>query len=104
MRRFSPRLRWRARDADLDPAAVQVGVVQAHHCGGRLLRRRKLDEAVALAEAAARNHGGVHQLAKGAEVVAQVVSAFGLKTTPNVDNLFNSSFLPSRSERQVFAK
>jgi hypothetical protein len=36
--------------------------------------------------------------------VAQVVTAFGLKTTPNVDNLFNSSFLPSRSERQVFAK
>ena len=38
------------------------------------------------------------------DTVAQVVSAFGLKATPNTDTIFNSSFLPSPSERQVFTK
>ena len=38
------------------------------------------------------------------DTVAQVVAAFGLKTTPNTDLIFNSSFLPSPAERQVFRK
>jgi NitT/TauT family transport system substrate-binding protein len=38
------------------------------------------------------------------DTVAQVVNAFALKVTPDPDQIFNSSFLPSRGERQVFAK
>jgi hypothetical protein len=38
------------------------------------------------------------------ETVAQVVSAYDLKATPNPDTIFNSSFLPSRGERQIFSK
>lgn len=32
---------------------------------------------------------------------AAVVTAFGLKQSPDVDSMFNSSFLPSRSERMI---
>ena len=38
------------------------------------------------------------------DTVAQVVSAFGIKQAPNADNMFNSSFLPPKSERQIFPK
>ncbi|MEI6303909.1 MAG: ABC transporter substrate-binding protein [Betaproteobacteria bacterium] len=38
------------------------------------------------------------------DTVAQIASAFGIKQAPNSDNLFNSSFFPSKSERQIFSK
>ncbi len=35
---------------------------------------------------------------------AEVVAAFALKTSPVVDAMFNSSFLPAKSDRMVFSK
>jgi NitT/TauT family transport system substrate-binding protein len=46
--------------------------------------------------------GAVNKL-KLEDTVAQVVSAFNLQVTPNTDTIFNSSFLPSPSERRVFS-
>ena len=47
--------------------------------------------------------GAVNKL-KLEDTVAQVVAAFDLKMTPNPDQIFNSSFLPTRAERQIFGK
>jgi len=70
------------------------------------LERRRLRLAlgmvVATPEFKSNGIGAVNKL-KLEDTVAQVVSAFGLKVTPNPDAIFNSSFLPSRAERQVFA-
>jgi NitT/TauT family transport system substrate-binding protein len=62
-----------------------------------------IEDSIATPDFRSNGIGAINKL-RFEDTVAQVVSAFGLKTTPNVDNLFNSSFLPSRSERQVFAK
>ena len=65
--------------------------------------RLALDMVVTTPEFKSNGIGAVNKL-KLEDTVAQVVSAFDLKTTPNPDQIFNSSFLPSRAERQIFAK
>jgi NitT/TauT family transport system substrate-binding protein len=71
------------------------------------LERRRLklaiDMVIATPEFKSSGIGAVNKL-KLEDTVAQVVSAFGLKVTPDPDAIFNSSFLPSRGERQVFPK
>ena len=68
-------------------------------------RRLKLaiDMVIATPEFKSNGIGAVNKI-KLEETVAQVVSAFDLKVTPNPDAIFNSSFLPSRAERQIFSK
>ncbi|MEO7402630.1 MAG: ABC transporter substrate-binding protein [Burkholderiales bacterium] len=68
-------------------------------------RRLKMaiNEVIGTPEYRSSGIGAINKL-RFEETVAQVVQAFNLKTTPYVDNLFNSSFFPSRSERQVFRK
>jgi NitT/TauT family transport system substrate-binding protein len=68
-------------------------------------RRLKLAIDIAIATPTFKSSGiGAVNKLKLEDTVAQVVAAFGLKTTPNTDLIFNSSFLPSPSERQVFRK
>ncbi|HKC42380.1 MAG TPA: ABC transporter substrate-binding protein [Burkholderiales bacterium] len=71
------------------------------------LERRRLklaiDTVIATPEFKSSGIGAVSKL-RLEDTVAQVVEAFNLKTTPNTDTIFNSTFLPSRGERQVFAK
>jgi len=71
------------------------------------LERRRLrlaiDMVIATPEFKANGIGAVNKL-KLEDTVAQVVAAYGLKMTPDPDQIFNSSFLPSRAERQVFPK
>jgi NitT/TauT family transport system substrate-binding protein len=38
------------------------------------------------------------------EMVRQIVAAFDLKQTPNPDAMFNTSFMPPKSERRIFGK
>lgn len=68
-------------------------------------RRMKLavETAIAGAEFRANGIGAINKV-RFEDTVAQVVQAFNLKVTPDVESLFNSSFLPGRSERQVFGK
>ena len=68
-------------------------------------RRLKLaiDMVVATPEFKSNGIGAVNKI-KLEDSVTQVVTAFDLKTTPNVDAIFNSSFLPSRAERQIFSQ
>jgi NitT/TauT family transport system substrate-binding protein len=70
------------------------------------LERRRLRLAlgmvIATPEFKSNGVGAVNKL-KLEDTVAQVVSAFGLKATPNPDAIFNSSFLPSRGERMIFS-
>jgi NitT/TauT family transport system substrate-binding protein len=81
----------KARDALIDEALER--------------RRLKLaiDMVIATPEFKANGIGAVNKL-KLEDTVAQVVSAFGLKMTPDPDQIFNSSFLPGRAERNVFTK
>jgi NitT/TauT family transport system substrate-binding protein len=65
--------------------------------------RMAIDLVIATPEFKSNGIGGVNKI-KLEDTVNQVVSAFGLKTTPNTEAIFNSSFLPSRSERQVFSR
>ena len=37
-------------------------------------------------------------------MVRQIVTAFGLKQSPNPDLMFNANFMPTKAERQIFAK
>jgi NitT/TauT family transport system substrate-binding protein len=68
-------------------------------------RRLKMaiDISVATPNVKANGVGAVNKL-RLEESTAAVVSAFGLKQSPDVDGMFNSSFLPSRSERMIFSK
>lgn len=68
-------------------------------------RRLKMaiDISVATPNVKANGVGAVNKL-RLEESTAAVVSAFGLKQSPDVDNMFNSSFLPSRSDRMIFSK
>lgn len=71
------------------------------------LEKRRLRMAIADAIATPEARGGAFGAIdepRFRATVAQVVQAFSLKTTPDVDSLFNSSFMPTKSERQVFAK
>jgi NitT/TauT family transport system substrate-binding protein len=45
--------------------------------------------------------GGVNKV-RLEESTAAVVRAYNMKSSPNVDNMFNSSFLPGRGERQIW--
>lgn len=71
------------------------------------LERRRLklavDMVIATPEFKANGIGAVNKV-RLEETVEQTVSAFGLKTPVNADMVFNSSFLPSRGERQIFSK
>lgn len=68
-------------------------------------RRLKMaiDISVSTPNTRANGIGAVNKL-RLEESTAAVVAAYGLKESPVVDNMFNSSFLPSRSERMVFSK
>ncbi|MSQ70833.1 MAG: taurine ABC transporter permease [Betaproteobacteria bacterium] len=65
--------------------------------------RLAIDMAIATPDFKSNGIGAINKV-KFEDTVAQVVQAFELKVTPNTDTLFNSSFLPSKSERQVFSK
>lgn len=72
---------------------------------GLELRRLKMAIDVSMATPAAKSSGiGAVNKLRLEESTAAVVTAFGLKASPNVDNMFNSSFLPSRAERAVFSR
>jgi NitT/TauT family transport system substrate-binding protein len=47
---------------------------------------------------------GMADKARVKQMVDQEVSAFGLKTSPNPDLMFNPSFMPAKADRQIFAK
>ena len=68
-------------------------------------KRLKLAIASAIATPDFKSNGiGAINKVRLEDNVVQISQAFGLKVTPDPDQIFNSSFLPSRSERQVFAK
>jgi NitT/TauT family transport system substrate-binding protein len=95
------------RDVVADPAGSIRYVKERDQLINEALEIRRMkmciEDSIATPDFRSNGIGAINKL-RFEDTVAQVVSAFGLKTTPNVDNLFNSSFLPSRSERQVFAK
>ena len=95
------------RDGVADPAGSIRYVKERDQLINEALEIRRMkmciEDSIATPDFRSNGIGAINKL-RFEDTVAQVVSAFGLKTTPNVDNLFNSSFLPSRSERQVFAK
>jgi NitT/TauT family transport system substrate-binding protein len=90
-----------------DPDAAIQYVKQRDPLIDEALEKRRLrlaiDTVIATPNFKASGIGAVNKL-RLEDTVAQVVSAFGLKTTPNTDLIFNSSFLPSSAERQVFRK
>jgi NitT/TauT family transport system substrate-binding protein len=59
--------------------------------------RREGEEIVAI------GIGGVNQK-RLADMVQAVVTAFDLKTTPNPEAFFTSTFLPPQADRMVFPK
>jgi len=68
------------------------------------LERRRLRLAIdtVIATPAVKANGiGAADRQKLQATVAQVVEAFNLQTVPSADALFNSSFLPAASERQI---
>ncbi len=91
------------RDVIADPDAAIKYVKDRDGLIDETLEKRRLklaiDMVIATPEFKSNGIGAVNKL-KLEDTVAQVVSAFGLKVTPNPDMIFNSSFLPSRSERQ----
>jgi NitT/TauT family transport system substrate-binding protein len=95
------------RDVVADPDGAIQYVKQRDPLIDEALERRRIklaiDTVIATPAFKSSGIGAVNKL-KLEETVAQVVSAFGLKTTPNTDTIFNSSFLPSPAERQVFRK
>jgi NitT/TauT family transport system substrate-binding protein len=95
------------REVVADPDAAIQYVKQRDPLIDEALEKRRLrlaiDTVIATPNFKASGIGAVNKL-RLEDTVAQVVSAFGLKTTPNTDLIFNSSFLPSAAERQVFRK
>ena len=95
------------RDVIADPAyAIQVLKERDPLINVELeIRRLKMaiDDAIGTPEFRADGIGAINKV-RFEDTVAQVVAAFGLKQSPNVDNMFNSSFFPSKSERQIFSK
>ncbi len=95
------------RDVVADPDGAIQYVKQRDPLIDEALEKRRLrlaiDTVIATPTFRSSGIGAVNKL-KLEDTVAQVVSAFGLKATPNTDIIFNSSFLPSPGERQVFAK
>jgi NitT/TauT family transport system substrate-binding protein len=95
------------REVVADPDGAIQYVKQRDPLIDEALEKRRLrlaiDTVIATPAFKSGGIGAVNKL-KLEDTVTQVVTAFGLKTTPNVDTIFNSSFLPSPSERQVFRK
>jgi len=95
------------REVIADPDASIQYVKERDPLIDEALEKRRLKLAIDIAIATptfkSSGIGAVNKL-KLEDTVAQVVAAFGLKTSPNTDTIFNSSFLPSSSERQVFRK
>ena len=95
------------REVVADPDASIQYVKERDPLIDEALEKRRLKLAIDIAIATptfkSSGIGAVNKL-KLEDTVAQVVAAFGLKTSPNTDTIFNSSFLPSSSERQVFRK
>lgn len=95
------------RDVLANPDAAIQYVRQRDPLIDEALEKRRLrlaiDTVIATPEFKSNGIGAVNKL-KLEETVAQVVAAYGLKMTPDPDQIFNSSFLPSRADRQVFAK
>jgi NitT/TauT family transport system substrate-binding protein len=95
------------RDVVADPDGAIQYVKQRDPLIDEALEKRRLRLAIetVIATPNFRSNGiGAVSKLRLEDTVAQVVSAFGLKTTPNTDLIFNSSFLPSPGERQVFRK
>jgi len=95
------------RDVVADPAGAVKYVKERDALINEALEVRRIrmaiDDAIATPDFKTNGIGAINKL-RFEETVAAVVSAFNLKVTPNTDNLFNSSFLPARSERQVFSR
>jgi NitT/TauT family transport system substrate-binding protein len=95
------------REVVADPAAAIKYVKERDPLINEALEQRRIklaiDTVMATPEFKSNGIGAVNKL-KLEDTVAQVVAAFNLKTTPNPDAIFNSSFLPSRAERQIFSK
>jgi NitT/TauT family transport system substrate-binding protein len=95
------------RDAIADQDAAIKCVKERDALIDEALERRRLklaiDSVIATPEFRSNGIGAVNKL-RLENNLAQVVDAFGLKVTPNPDQIFNSSFLPAKSERMVFAK
>lgn len=95
------------RDVVADPAGAVKYIKERDPLINEVLEARRIrmtiDDAMATPDFKSNGIGAINKL-RFEETVAAVVSAFNLKVTPNTDNLFNSSFLPPRSERQVFSK
>jgi NitT/TauT family transport system substrate-binding protein len=93
------------REVVADPDGAIQYVKQRDPLIDEALEKRRLrlaiDSVIATPNFKSNGIGAVNKL-RLEDTVAQVVSAFGLKTTPNTDLIFNSSFLPSPAERQVF--
>ena len=95
------------RDVIADPDGSIKYVKERDPLIDEALERRRLklaiDTVIATPDFKSNGIGAVHKL-RLEETVAQVVQAFNLKASPNTDTIFNSNFLPTRAERQVFAK
>jgi NitT/TauT family transport system substrate-binding protein len=95
------------RDVVADPDGAIQYVKQRDPLIDEALEKRRLrlaiETVIATPNFKSNGIGAISKL-RLEDTVAQVVSAFGLKTTPNTDLIFNSSFLPSPGERQVFRK
>jgi NitT/TauT family transport system substrate-binding protein len=95
------------KDVLADPDASIKFVKDRDALIDEALERRRLKLAiemvVATPEFKSNGIGAVNKL-KLEDTVSQVVAAFGLKMTPNPDQIFNSGFLPTRAERNVFGK
>lgn len=107
IRKFNRALVKGVREAIRDPdAAIQIvrardGLIDVPLETRRL--KMAIDVCMRTANFQSNGMGGVDKV-RLEDSVSSVVQAYGLKTTPNIDNLFNSSFLPGRGERAIFTK
>jgi NitT/TauT family transport system substrate-binding protein len=95
------------REVLANPDAAIEYVKQRDALIDEALERRRLKLAIdmVIATPTFKSNGiGAVDKAKLQSTVTQVAEAFNLKTTPNPDTIFNASFLPSPSDRKVFAK
>ena len=95
------------REVLADPDGAIKYVKQRDPLIDEALERRRLRLAIdtVIATPAVKANGiGAADRQKLQATVAQVVEAFNLHTTPSADALFNSTFLPVASERQIHVK
>jgi NitT/TauT family transport system substrate-binding protein len=95
------------KDVIADPAyAIQVLKERDPLINVELETRRlkmAIDDSIATPDFKSNGIGAINKI-RFEDTVAQVVAAFGIKQNVNSDNMFNSSFFPPRSERQIFSK